>query len=85
MMNESNGKIIMNFIITESGDEFLKQIISGSIPRINTVGIVLGGIDKFDDELDATLRRGNYAFIQYCSARNNPFQLVCMAMSESGR
>jgi hypothetical protein len=63
----------MNFIITHSGDDFLRQIITGSIPRINTVGIVLGGNDKFDDELDATLRRGNYAFIQYCSARNNPF------------
>ena len=73
MMNESNENIIMNFIITESSDDFLRQIITGSIPRINTFGIVLGGNDKFDDELDATLRRGNFAFIQYRSARYNPF------------
>lgn len=67
-MNESNGKIIMNFIITESGDNFLRQIIHG-IPIISTVGIISG--DNNADVIENYFRRGNFAFFQISSSHRS--------------
>jgi hypothetical protein len=63
MKNDSNEKTNMKCILTESGDEFLKQIMVGIYPFINTVGIIMID-DLYCDDFEACLRRGAHLYMQ---------------------
>ena len=74
MKNDSIGKTDLNCILTESGDEFLNQILVGIYPVINTVSIIEIG-DLLCEEFEACLRRGAYLYMQINTDRK-PFIIL---------